>query len=236
MFFFLFLFGILTATIMWFLIYLFADKVSEHNFMTYIQEFNWFGQPQSPNVAFYQNKIPARPNKEHIEEILLKWTGNYVKLQENTTYIQWLFPNRLPGTNKDAYVLSDMEAEIIQETPELRNRVKKAFEMMLDFYGMELTQENQIQLKEISEKRLKALNRKDNHHFLCITRILLALKDLGHSKLIRPWMKCLADLIYIKNQLHHAKFSFEKFWINTLDVKDEIYITNFIQSYAEQRM
>lgn len=194
-----------------------------------------YGQLKTPNVAFYENKIPAKPNKEYIEEILIKWPGNYTLLQNNATYIQWLFPNRTPGTNGDAHALTDKEVKIFQETPELRNRVKKSFQMMLDFYGMKLTQENQIQLKEGSNKRLKVLNKMNNHNFLCITRILLSLKELGHCKLMRPWMECLADLIYSKNRLHHAKFSFEWFWINTLDAKDQLYITNLIKNYSVQR-
>lgn len=163
---------------------------------------------------------------------MIKWPGNYTKLQNIATYIQWLFPNRMPGTNKDAHVLTDKEVTIFQQSPELRNRVKRSFEMMLDFYGLKLTEENQIQVKKGSNKRLKVLNKMNNHNFLCITRILLALKELGHCKLMRPWMKCLADLIYNKNQLHHAKFSFESFWIDTLDAEDQLYIISLIKNYS----
>lgn len=100
----------------------------------------------SPNVRFYRNEIPAYPNQESIDEILTHWYGNYVILEENHNFIQWLFPNRQLGVNKFSSVLTDEEAQIIRTTPELKEKVLEAFKMMLDFYGMKLNEENQFEL------------------------------------------------------------------------------------------
>ncbi|CAE1283396.1 Opioid growth factor receptor-like protein 1,Opioid growth factor receptor [Acanthosepion pharaonis] len=183
--------------------------------------------PESPpNVLFYKNKIPAKPNNEHIEEIL-NWREDYDELEYNHSYIQWLFPNRDMGMNSLACALTDKEAEIIRTSDDLRGKVKAAFEMMLDFYGMELTKNNEFKLAENSEERLAELNKRYNHNFLRITRILLALKELGHKELTLPWMKFLADLIYKENKLNCAQSSFENFWIDTLDAEDKLQLTDY---------
>lgn len=80
-----FLFGILVATIFLWTLRLFGHfEEIVHDFMTSIQNFNQFGlqqnsvmlnrtstfsrmilgqgQLETPNVAFYENKIPAKPN------------------------------------------------------------------------------------------------------------------------------------------------------------------------------
>ena len=49
--------------------------------------------------------------------------------------------------------------KIICSTPVLSERVKRAFVMMLDFYGMEITDNDQFELTENSEERLRYLNR-----------------------------------------------------------------------------
>lgn len=187
-------------------------------------------QTKSPeseqNVRFYKNEIPAYPNKECIDEIL-KWYGNYDELEYNHSYIQWIFPNREMGMNSLACVLTDKEAEIIRTSEDLRGKVKAAFEMMLDFYGMRLTKNNEFKLAENSEERLAELNKRYNHNFLRITRILLALKELGHNELALPWMKFLADLIYKENILNCAQSSFENYWINALDADDKLQLTDY---------
>ncbi|CAE1264556.1 unnamed protein product [Acanthosepion pharaonis] len=161
--------------------------------------------------------------------ILENWRGDYSLLERNHFYIQWLFPNRMPGINSYACVLTDRDVEIINGSPELKERVKEAFEMMLDFYGVRLTRNNRFEPAENFSKRLAVLNQQYNHNYLRITRILLAIKELGHKDLMLPWLKFMADLVYRENLLNHAKESFENYWQHTLDEKDFLQLRNFVQ-------
>lgn len=68
-----------------------------------------------------------------------------------------------------------------------------------------------------------------NHNYLRITRILLAIKELGHKDLMLPWLKFMADLVYKKKLLNHAKESFEEYWQQTLDEKDFCELQDFVQ-------
>ncbi|CAE1264559.1 Opioid growth factor receptor-like protein 1,Opioid growth factor receptor [Acanthosepion pharaonis] len=175
-----------------------------------------------PNLAFYRNEIPSKPNGDYIENILTHWKGNNNILETNHSYIQWLFPNRMYGVNPEASVLRDEEVKFIRCSAELRERVKRAFEMMLEFYGMRLTSNNKFERAKNSKERLAELNIWNNHNFLRISRILLALKELGHQELMLPWMKFLAELIYKEKVLTCAESSFETYWLETLDAEDKI--------------
>lgn len=55
-----------------------------------------------------------------------------------------------------------------------------------------------------------------------VSRILKALKELGHKELMLPWLKFLAKLIYEKNILPpEFRMSFTGFWLKTLDIADQ---------------
>lgn len=181
-----------------------------------------------PNLEFYMNKFPAEPDKDTIENILTNWKGNYKKLEENISYIQWLFPNKTQGKNPASYPLTEAEAEIIRDNPELNNRVKRAFEMMLDFFGMELCNYNQFKLTQDAETRLEHINVWGSESFVKITRILLALKELGLEYLMLPWMRFLAKLIYEEKTLDKAEQSFEEYWMDTLSKDDYDEIRDYL--------
>lgn len=186
------------------------------------------------NLIFYRNQMKSKPDGETIETILNVWKGDYKLLEKNHNYIQWLFPNRNPGVNPYATTLTDKEAQIIRDTPELRNRVKRCFEMMLDFYGMELDGIT-FKLTWNYQERLQELNKWGNHNFLRISRILLALKELGHQELMLPWMKFLAELIYKEKVLTCAESSFENYWLETLDAEDKIAVTQYKNTLIQSK-
>lgn len=70
-----------------------------------------------------------------------------------------------------------------------------------------------------------------NPDFKRISRILLAIKELGHIDLMRPWMIFLADLIYKEKELEQASESFLQFWIETLDAEDKIFLTHYVEQF-----
>lgn len=76
---------------------------------------------------------------DFIEEIHKKWWGRYGPLEAHHGYIQWLFPIREDGLNSYAQRLQLHEAKAIAADPVLQGRIIKSYELMLDFYGMKLT-------------------------------------------------------------------------------------------------
>uniref|UniRef100_A0A2I3HTY1 Opioid growth factor receptor (OGFr) conserved domain-containing protein n=1 Tax=Nomascus leucogenys TaxID=61853 RepID=A0A2I3HTY1_NOMLE len=68
----------------------------------------------TPNLSFYRNEIRFLPNGCFIEDILQNWRDNYDLLEDNHSYIQWLFPLREPGVNWHAKPLTLREVEVSQ--------------------------------------------------------------------------------------------------------------------------
>lgn len=56
------------------------------------------------------------------------------------------------------FLVSFTFIQVIRCTPELRERVKRAFEMMLEFYGMRLTSDNKFEHAKNCKERLAELN------------------------------------------------------------------------------
>lgn len=104
---------------------------------------------RSQLIKFYLNQIKCEPMGDKIEIILSHWFGDYRRLESNHGYIQWLFPTFSQGQNYICPPLKDEEARCIyifilfcfllldlRTHEECINKMQKAFEMMLDFYGM----------------------------------------------------------------------------------------------------
>nr|XP_045742035.1 opioid growth factor receptor-like isoform X4 [Mirounga angustirostris] len=70
------------------------------------------GNGDMPNLSFYRNEIRFLPNGCFIEDILQNWREDYDLLEENHSYIQWLFPLREPGVNWHAKPLTLQEIEL----------------------------------------------------------------------------------------------------------------------------
>lgn len=191
--------------------------------------------PQHPNVSFYEGKINALPNYVNIDDILRFWPADFYELENNHKYIQWLFPNRDPGLNSYAFTIHPEEPKIFNSRPHLRMKLKRAFEMMLQFFGMRLTSDDKFELTENSAERLLFLNTKNNHNFNRITRILKCLLEFGHNKLMLPWLKFLAKLIYEDKTLNEAEDSFQKFWMPVLDAEDSIQLRKFLDKLPKSQ-
>lgn len=187
-----------------------------------------YSKTSYPNVAFYENRVIAAPNDVFIDDILNKWSGNFELLEKDHFYIQWLFPNTESGRNEHSHPLSPEEAKIFRGREDLKKKVKMAFEMMLNFYGMKLVGSNQFKLTENANKILPVLNTEYNHNHQRITRILKALLQLGYDNLMLPWLKFLADLIYKHKKLPFAHFSFEKYWVDTLDAENKLELISYV--------
>lgn len=95
-----------------------------------------------------------------IEDILQNWRDDYDLLEDNHSYIQWLFPLREPGVNWHAKPLTQREIEAFKSSKEARERFVQAYELMLGFYGIELEDRDtgKVRRAQSYQKRFQNLN------------------------------------------------------------------------------
>uniref|UniRef100_A0A8C5MC80 Opioid growth factor receptor (OGFr) conserved domain-containing protein n=1 Tax=Leptobrachium leishanense TaxID=445787 RepID=A0A8C5MC80_9ANUR len=156
-------------------------------------------QPSMPNYEFYMNWRKFEPKGEFIEIILHKWHNDCELLELNHDYIQWLFPTRSQGQNFYSTPLNPQETRLMVNTSEVQQRLRRAYKMMLKFFGVKLMGECEEDTKVTEVERAENLaSRFDNltanpHNNLRITRILLSLGELGAEEyqalLVRFFLK-----------------------------------------------
>ncbi|XP_039214118.1 collagen alpha-3(IX) chain isoform X2 [Crotalus tigris] len=134
------------------------------------------------NLSFYKNEINFLPRGLYIEDLLENWQDNYGVLEENHSYIQWLFPLREQGMNFHAKRLTCQEIEAFKKSKEVMERFVRAYKLMLKFYGISLISEETGELKKAENwcERFGNLNRY-SHNNLRITRILKCLGEMGYE-------------------------------------------------------
>ena len=94
------------------------------------------------------------------------------------------------GMNYAAQPLTVAEIERMVASPsETRNRVVRSYQLMLDFYGMQIADEatGRIERTPGFRKRYDNLTR-SLHNYLRISRICKALGELGHARYVAPWL------------------------------------------------
>ncbi|KDN48262.1 hypothetical protein RSAG8_02854, partial [Rhizoctonia solani AG-8 WAC10335] len=170
------------------------------------------------NLKFYSNEFKCRPDGLLIEELLEKWQGKYNELERRHGFIQWLFPIPEQGVNMFANPLTTDETEEITSSPVLLARVRRAYELMLDFYGMRLldTESGLVGRKEERwEERYRNLA-SSSHNNLRITRILKCLSILSYPHYAAPFV-----LHVLNEQSEHGLLnapmlqnSLDRWWAN----------------------
>jgi hypothetical protein len=123
---------------------------------------------------------------------------SFDELEDVHDYIQWLFPLYARSeVNPSAPVLDRVSVAALRRDPALRRQLRRAFEMMLRFYGLEMTVKgNAVRVArsdEFRERQAIWLNR-GNHNFLRLTRILRCLSILHAAALSRALLVCLLDI------------------------------------------
>ena len=122
----------------------------------------------------------------------------HVELEDVHDYIQWVFPLfQRSGANPAAPVLDDRTAEAFRRDQSLRRQMRRIFDVMLGFYGLEMVVANGAirvnQNASFQERRAVWLTR-NNHNFLRLTRILKCLSILHASDLSRALLACLLEI------------------------------------------
>ncbi|KEP47077.1 opioid growth factor receptor-like protein [Rhizoctonia solani 123E] len=149
--------------------------------------------PDHINLKFYSNELKCLPDKLLIEELLDKWQGNYDDLEWSHGFIQWLFPIPEQGkhrVNSKARPLTRYEMEQINSSPALLIRLRRAYELMLDFYGMKLldAESGLVGRKDDGWKERYENLVSAAHNNSRITRILKCLSILSYPHYAAPFV------------------------------------------------
>ena len=142
-------------------------------------------------VAFYAG-TEADYQGRRLEE-MLGWDDE--KLEAVHDFIQVLFPLRVPsGVNPHAPLLTDETVAAFGRDEKLRNNLRRAWERMLRFYGLEWQRGRVVRRVEF-EERARVWLRKGNHNHLRITRILSALSILGLRAEAAGFLAALEEIV-----------------------------------------
>ncbi|XP_034495867.1 opioid growth factor receptor [Ailuropoda melanoleuca] len=175
------------------------------------------GNGDMPNLSFYRNEIRFLPNGCFIEDILQNWREEYDLLEENHSYIQWLFPLREPGVNWHAKPLTLREVEAFKSSEEVRERFVQAYELMLGFYGIQLEDRDtgQVCRAQNYQKRFQNLNW-HSHNNLRITRILKSLGELGLEHYQAPLARFFLEETLVRRELPAVRQSALDYFVFTV--------------------
>uniref|UniRef100_A0A8C3CMP3 Opioid growth factor receptor n=1 Tax=Cairina moschata TaxID=8855 RepID=A0A8C3CMP3_CAIMO len=179
-------------------------------------------EEQMWNLSFYKNEICFLPQGLHIETLLELWWDNYEVLEENHSYIQWLFPLREHGMNWRAKPLTLQEIEAFKKSKEVMERFIRAYQLMLRFYGIILTNQETGELERAENwaERFQNLNR-FSHNNLRITRILKCLGEMGYEHYQVHLVKFFLTETLVKETLPNVKRSALDYFLFTVRSKQK---------------
>ncbi|XP_057386122.1 opioid growth factor receptor isoform X2 [Balaenoptera acutorostrata] len=175
------------------------------------------GNGDMPNLSFYKNEIRFLPNGCFIEDILQNWKEEYDLLEDNHSYIQWLFPLREPGVNCHAKPLTLQEVQAFKSSTEVRKRLVQAYELMLGFFGIQLKDRDtgRVCRAQNYQKRFQNLNW-HSHNNLRITRILKSLGELGLEHYQAPLARFFLEETLVRRQLPGVRHSALDYFVFTV--------------------
>ncbi|XP_018093191.2 opioid growth factor receptor-like protein 1 [Xenopus laevis] len=174
------------------------------------------------NLKFYKNEICFEPNGVRIEDILEHWKKEYDQLEENHSYIQWLFPLREMGMNWYAKPLTQQEIEVLKTDEDVKRRFCEAYKLMLDFYGIKLMDEKtgEVARAQNYKERFSNLNR-HGHNNLRITRILKCLGELGYESFQFHLVRFFLEETLVKKELPNVRRSALDYFMFTLRNREQ---------------
>ncbi|XP_075904049.1 opioid growth factor receptor-like isoform X1 [Nelusetta ayraudi] len=183
----------------------------------YPKKLQWWKRPGSnemPNLNFYLRKAQSQPDGALITDFHEQWFGNYDDLEHVHTYIQWLFPLQEPGVNSEAAPLTKEEIECFLASPTAKGYLFKSYVLMLDFYGIKLSDEKTGEVKRSSnwEERFSNLNTR-THNNLRITRILKCLGTLGFPQYQAPLVHFFLTETLVHGRLPNVKDSVLSYFV-----------------------
>lgn len=186
-------------------------------------------QERSKNLRFYRNEIKSQPNGDYIDNIHKNWFGDYKLLERHHGYIQWLFPNTSDsGMNGYSQKLSQYEIKMIRNEPQIKEKIILSYKLMLNFYGIDLINENDGTVKRAPHWKEREFNF-TSHNNLRITRILKSIGELGFPHYRKPLIEFYIQEILVNDNLDSSFKSLMDYWIETLDSNEKDQINDYIR-------
>jgi len=107
--------------------------------------------------------------------------------------------------------------EAMRNDEKVRERIIKSYELMLDFYGMELVSKETGEIRRSKNyvDRYYNLNT-SSHNYLRITRILKCLGEMNLEHLKKPWVEFFINEVYVNKQLSNVRGSLRNYWAAVL--------------------
>lgn len=147
---------------------------------------------RDPIVAFFSG---GRDVEGRTLDAILAWSDD--QLESVHDYIQWVFPTRQPSAvNPLAPTVTSETVQAFDREAVLRDRLQRALERMLAFYGLRHTATRAI---EIDAARFPARANEwlhsGNHNHLRLTRIMDSLATLGLGDQALALQRCLLESV-----------------------------------------
>lgn len=179
-------------------------------------------ESQDRNLRWFRGEIYSAPGRLSIFDFAPDGPlrGDYEFLEDDHSYVQWLFPIREQGLNPQAQPLMLHEATAIAEDKELQQRALDNYECMLDFYGMQLLSRETGEVAR-TEPASHCAERYANlrmysHNNLRITRMLKFLGEVGLERLKKGFLSHAVHEIYVTKELRRCRASCRDYWAGTL--------------------
>ena len=140
---------------------------------------------------FYRNEIV------NTESMLLSdmWAMTQEEQEKVHNYIQWLLPtDQNSDFNRRAPVLTKNDIDKLKSDFVVMDNLLKNVHSFLDFLGLDLLDDNNIQRKNDFEQRSEHWLRPRNHNYKRITRCLTFLRLFGFHDVADNLMMCLDEL------------------------------------------
>lgn len=126
-----------------------------------------------------------------LEEI---WQWPDEKLEAQHDFIQWLFPIKSVGMNPSAPPTNSATINAFKTDKTLQDKMRKSFEVMLKFYGLEYGFLGNIKMASDFSKKAENWLNPGNHNFLRITRILTSLRLHGLEREAQAFFAVLEQI------------------------------------------
>uniref|UniRef100_A0A8C8HAD2 Opioid growth factor receptor (OGFr) conserved domain-containing protein n=1 Tax=Oncorhynchus tshawytscha TaxID=74940 RepID=A0A8C8HAD2_ONCTS len=158
----------------------------------------------------------------YIEDFHNNWYGKYSKLERVHSYIQWLFPLQERGMNYQAKELTKKEIEAFLEDETAKKRLVKSYKFMLDFYGIQLSNDSTGEVRRANNWRDRFDNLdRHTHNNLRITRILKCLGILGFPHYQAQLVRFFQEETIVKGNLYNVKESVLNYFISAVIVQQQ---------------
>lgn len=154
-------------------------------------------------LSFYEGTGPDQSGRM-LDDVL---AFDFGRREAEHDYIQWLFPiPETSGANPFAPVLTEAATAEFRGRPELRERLRRSFLFMLQFFGLELNEGDAVPGRGEASVKLAVREGPEfgrragvwlypgSHNFLRISRILRCLRLLGLEPEAAAFLAYLEDL------------------------------------------